>query len=444
MNLYQHFSSFIDQYQTSESKLVLALSGGLDSRLLLTLMARYHREHNKECVAVHVHHGLSANADEWATQCELWCSEEEIPFVLERVTLEKQGKSIEESAREARYQALGKHICLGDLLLTGQHQDDQLETFLLALKRGSGPKGLSAMAQVMPFGEGLLVRPLLMTRRAEIQAVANQQGLSWVEDESNQDTRFDRNFIRHQVSPVITERWSHFPQAVQRSAELCAEQEQLLDELLCEKVEHVSHHDGSLHIQALSEVSPLMRSRILRMWLSRHHVRMPSREQLNKVWREVALCRQDANPALVLSDDQVRRFEQRLYLVKQWQDLSGWQQSITLNMPVSLPDELGELSLCSSSSGNLSQTLLQDVPLRITFDPQGLSARPVERNHSRKLKKLFQEYGVPSWLRRRLPIVMSGEQVVAVADLFVDYRFAGQDCELVWDKSVPVVSKLYT
>ena len=444
MNLYQHFSTFIDQYQHSKGKLVLALSGGLDSRVLLALMARYRREHNKTCVVVHVHHGLSTNADEWAMRCKQWCLEEKMPFYIEKVILEKQGKSIEESAREARYQALRKYIGQGDMLLTGQHQDDQLETFLLALKRGSGPRGLSSMAQVMPFAEGELLRPLLSVRRSEIEAFATEHKLSWVEDESNLDTRFDRNFIRHQVSPVMTERWPHFPQSVQRSAELCSEQEQLLDELLGERVECITHQDGSLYIQALSEMSPLMRSRIVRMWLSKHQVRMPSREQLNKIWLEVALCRQDANPILVLSDGQIRRFEQRLYVVKQWQELSGWQQGISLNTSVSLPDDLGTLILCPSTRGKLSLSALQDESLQITFEPQGLNARPVGRNHSRKLKKLFQEYGVPSWLRRRLPIIMSGERVVAVADLFVDHRFAGQDCELVWDKSTPVVSKLYT
>jgi len=118
----------------------------------LSLMARYCREHQQEGLAVHVHHGLSSNADDWAEQCKQWCSEDGIPFNLERVTLEKHGKSIEESAREARYQALSKYVSKGDILLTVQHSDDQFETFLLSLKRGSGPNGLSAMAQAMPFG----------------------------------------------------------------------------------------------------------------------------------------------------------------------------------------------------------------------------------------------------------------------------------------------------
>ncbi|WP_019276456.1 tRNA lysidine(34) synthetase TilS [Vibrio coralliilyticus] len=444
MNLYQTFSSVIDQHRQPGGKLVLALSGGLDSRVLLSLMARYCREHQQEGLAVHVHHGLSSNADDWAEQCKQWCSEDGIPFNLERVTLEKHGKSIEESAREARYQALSKYVSKGDILLTGQHSDDQFETFLLALKRGSGPKGLSAMAQAMPFGEALLVRPLLAVSRSDVKAYAVAEQLQWVEDESNQDTRFDRNFIRHQVAPVISQRWPHFSQAVQRSAELCAEQEQLLDQLLTERLAEVLHQDGSLWIEPLQNMTPLMRARLLRMWFSHHQARMPSREQLNKVWQEVALSRQDANPALSISGGQVRRFEQRLYLVEQWQELSGWQRDITIGTALNLPDSLGSLLLQPSNNGQLSKAALEAAPLSVTFEPQGLSAKPTDRNHSRKLKKLFQEYGVPSWLRRRVPILMCGERVAAVADLFVDHHFAGQDCELVWDKPVPVVSKLYT
>ncbi|MDA0119493.1 tRNA lysidine(34) synthetase TilS [Vibrio sp. T11.5] len=444
MNLYQIFSSVIDQHRLPSGKLVLALSGGLDSRVLLSLMARYCREHQQEGLVVHVHHGLSSHADDWAKQCQQWCSEDGIPFNLERVTLEKNGKSIEESAREARYQALSQYVSKGDLLLTGQHSDDQFETFLLALKRGSGPKGLSAMAQAMPLSEGLLVRPLLAVSRSDVKAYAVAEQLQWVEDESNQDIRFDRNFIRHQVTPVITQRWPHFSKAVQRSAELCAEQEQLLDQLLVERLAQVLHQDGSLWIEPLQNMTLLMRVRLLRMWLDHHQVRMPSREQLKKMWQEVAISRQDANPELSIAGGQIRRFERRLYLVEQWRELSGWQRSVAIGTRLNLPDLLGTLLLQPSHHGQLSLAKLETGPLSVTFEPQGLSAKPTDRNHSRKLKKLFQEYGVPSWLRRRVPILLCGDRVAAVADVFIDHRFAGQDCELVWDKPAPFVSKLYT
>lgn len=434
MNLYLQFSSVIQRYIKPHSRLVLAFSGGVDSRVMLELLAEYQRQYKVSCLAVHVHHGLSDNADNWAQQCKVWAEQLNVDFRLEKVSLELERRSLEECAREARYQALSAHLQVDDLLLTGQHGDDQLETFLLALKRGSGPKGLSAMAEAKAFSSGTLVRPLLAIKRSEIEEYAQQRGLGWVEDESNQDTRFDRNFIRHQVSPVLVERWPHFSQAVQRSTQLCAEQEALLDELMSEKFKSLCNGDGSLSIDGMIAVSALMRSRLIRMWLATHHARMPSREHVEKIWLEVAMARQDANPLLNLANGQIRRYEQKLYWLESSLDITEWQQAICVDGEVNLPDSLGSLSLKSSSQGQLSLFALQTGQLRVIFNPEGLTAHPVERGHSRKLKKLFQEYKIPSWQRRRMPILMCGDQVVAIANLFIDHRFIGQDCELIWDK----------
>ncbi|TMX31932.1 tRNA lysidine(34) synthetase TilS [Vibrio sp. Hep-1b-8] len=434
MSLKSHFATVIERHAQAQGRLVLGLSGGLDSRVMLDLMAEYSRSQQTECLAVHVHHGLSVNADQWARQCQQWCQQLNVPLVIEKVQLDRKGRSLEESAREARYQALVNHLENDDLLLTGQHADDQVETFLLALKRGSGPKGLSAMAEAMPFAHAKIVRPLLTISRQQIEGYAEQKQLTWVEDESNLDQRFERNFIRHTVSPPLTERWPYFNQAVQRSAELCAEQEALLDELMSDKLNSALHSDASLDINTLATYSELVRTRALRMWLARQNVRMPSREQLKLVWPQVACAQQDANPQFALIDGQIRRHANRLYFVREWQPLMEWRQDLRFDQACVLPEDLGRLVLRSSSHGQLSKQALSQGKLQVIFEPQGLSAHPVERGHSRKLKKLFQEYDVPSWLRRRIPIVICDQQVVAVGDLFIDRHFAGQDCELVWDK----------
>lgn len=434
MNLYQQFCSVIEPYLTASSRIVLAFSGGIDSRVLLSLLAEYKQRTGCECLAVHVHHGLSVNADDWAQQCRTWALESDIPFVLEKVQLERQGRSLEESARDARYQTLSRHVQDGDILLTGQHADDQLETFLLAVKRGSGPKGLAAMAESKPFAQGLLIRPLLQVRRDDIERYARQKGLNWVEDESNQDIRFDRNYIRHQVSPLIDQRWPHFSQAVQRSAQLCAEQEQLLDELLSDKFSQLFNSDGSLSIEGMRGLSNLMRARLIRMWFANMKQRMPSREHLEQIWAQVALAKHDANPVINLTPVQVRRFNQKLYLVPAQLDVTQWQSSFEFGTRLALPDHLGHLTLQPAKMGGLSLSTLQAAPLSVTFNPEGLVAHPAGRGHSRKLKKLFQEYQIPSWQRRRMPILMCGQQVAAIADLFIDQNFIGQDCELIWDK----------
>lgn len=432
-SLYPHFAQVLGRYYKSGTKVVLAFSGGVDSRLLLELLSRYQQAHSIECHAVYVHHGLSSNADDWADKCLLWAKQVGISCSIERVSLDiSNGESIELLAREARYQALTKYIQEGDILLTGQHADDQLETFLLALKRGSGPKGLSSMAESMPFSSGSLVRPLLTIKRKSIEDAATKLGLEWVEDESNQDTRYDRNFLRHCVIPELSGRWPSIHQAVQRSASLCAQQEALLDELLSAVFEHALQTDLSLSIEELAKHSELARARLIRMWLAKLNTSMPTQVQLNLIWNEVALAQQDANPQLQLKQGEVRRFRNRLYWVTEIADVTEWQSTIQVDTVLSLPERLGELTLTTSSSNATIALPSQPELLRVTFNPEGLSAHPTTRNHSRKLKKLFQEYNVPSWLRRQIPILMYQDRVVAVADLFVDQAFNGQDCELIW------------
>ncbi|MDK9773204.1 tRNA lysidine(34) synthetase TilS [Vibrio sp. B181a] len=446
-SLYSQFVQVLERYHQPNTKIVLAFSGGVDSRLLLELLSRYQQaysvdnqstdSHSFKCHAVYVHHGLSSNADEWADKCLVWAEQAGITYSVERVSLDtNSGESIELLAREARYQALAKHIQSGDLLLTGQHADDQVETFLLALKRGSGPKGLSSMAESMPFAGGTLVRPLLAVKREQIEAEAREQKLDWVEDESNQDIRYDRNFLRHRIVPELSERWPSIHQAVQRSASLCAQQEELLDELLSAVFERALQSDLSLSIEELVTHSELARARLVRMWLAKLNANMPTQVQLNLIWNEVALAQQDANPKLQLKQGEVRRFQNRLYWVTETVDVTTWQSAIQTDTALLLPEQLGELTLSTNSEQATIAMPPHPELLRVTFNPEGLSAHPTTRNHSRKLKKLFQEYNVPSWLRRQIPILMYQDQVVAVGNLFVDQAFSGQDCELIWRKSL--------
>ena len=434
--LTDHFFTVLQPYLTQPRKFVLAFSGGVDSRVMLQLLAQFQAKHkNAECIAVHVHHGLSEHADTWQQQCESWTNEVGIPLYVEKVTLSLGARvSIEQAAREARYQALEKYISRDDVLLTGQHSDDQVETFLLALKRGSGPAGLSAMASMSQFGQGVMVRPLLSVPRHDVEAFAKSEQLEWVEDESNQDTQFDRNFLRHQVTPQLNQRWPGFRKSVMRTAELCAEQESLLTELLMEKLQFIKQPDGSVDIPLLHQESDSARAYLLRMWLASHQCQMPSRIQLEQMWQDVACASTDANPIFSLHDMHMRRFQQRLYLVRPCEDITDWRAPLVDEL--ALPDGLGRLALKALSGRELVEFGLRlpskDEVVTVCFNPEGISAHPQNRGHSRKLKKLFQEYGIPSWNRRRTPLIFYGEQLAAVAGLFVCRGFVGQQCELTW------------
>lgn len=436
MDLIKTFNEVLNTYQASTKKIVLALSGGVDSRVMLHLLHKFSRNNPQQSViAVHIHHGISPNANEWAEKCSQWCGEANIPFYLEKVNLgDTQGQSLEQAARTARYEALKHYIGSGDVLLTGQHSDDQLETFLLALKRGSGPKGLACMAECLPFGEGSLLRPLLKVTRRDIEEYANFYQLEWVNDESNVDVRYERNFIRHKITPLLESRWPQIRTAVQRSAELCARQEQLIELLLADELPQLLRENNSIDIGELKKKPDLVRSQLLRFWLESLNVSMPSKKHLAMIWSEVALAKVDANPVLRLEHKQIRRFDGRLYCIDIYSDISDWNSDIFVNAVLSLPDGLGNIVIKEpSGSGSLSSKI-SEYPLKIIFNPEGLTATPENRHGNKTLKYWFQEYRVPSWLRRRIPILMSGDKVVAVAGLFVCRDYVGDELALQWDK----------
>ncbi|MGE6124842.1 tRNA lysidine(34) synthetase TilS [Aeromonas rivipollensis] len=400
--------------------LLVAFSGGLDSTVLLVLAARFAREQGLALRALHVHHGLSPHADDWVAHCEGVCQQLAVPLMVERVQLQRgNGDSLEAQAREARYQRLAACLGEGEWLLTAHHQDDQLETLLLALKRGAGLRGLAGMVPNQPFAGGRLLRPLLEVSRAELAALAETLPYGWVEDESNQDVSYDRNFLRQQLIPQLKARWPAMAQTAARSMALCAEQEALISELAEADWQRAGEGEA-LRIEALQPLSPVRRNNLLRHWIRRQGGEMPSRELLGLLWQEVALAREDANPRLSLQGLECRRFQGRLHLVPPGLAPREEVLPIRVGETLCLPDGLGAFRLLSSDGGEGLRPPREDEPLSVRFQvASGVMLKPVGRVGSRRLKKLLQEYGVPSWQRGRIPILYYGEQVALVAGLFV-------------------------
>lgn len=398
-------------------QLLVGFSGGLDSTVLLHRLKLWRdREPDVQLRAIHIHHGLSAHADAWVAHCEALCAAWAIPFIAERVTLPDEGLGIEAQARKARYAAFASVIQPGEALVTAQHQDDQCETFLLALKRGSGPAGLSGMPARAEFAGTTLLRPLLGETRASLEAWAREHQLSWIEDESNQDDSYDRNFLRLRVLPLLSERWPHFADATARSAMLCAEQEALLDELLSEELAELVSEDGALAIAPLEAMSPMRRAALLRRWLATHRAAMPSRAMLSRIWDEVAQSREDASPCVHLNGFDVRRYKGKLWWIKSTPSFTD----VVLNwsspeLPLILPCDAGRVSLVPSGHVRLPNSGEQ---VTVRFKAGGM-LHIVGRNGGRKLKKIWQECNVPPWLRDTTPLLFYGETLIAAAGVFI-------------------------
>jgi tRNA(Ile)-lysidine synthase len=426
----------LSQLPSSQHQFLVAFSGGLDSTVLLHRLVQWRRQRHEIALrAIHIHHGLSPNADAWVQHCQQQCENWQVPLVVCHVNLVDEGNGIEAQARKARYNAFEHALLPGELLLTAQHLDDQSETFLLALKRGSGPAGLASMPASMSFASTQLLRPLLNETRASLVEWAQQHDLQWIDDESNEDDRYDRNFLRLRVLPQLNDRWPHFADAVARSAALCGEQEQLLDELLADELAAATGTSGELSIGALTLMSSLRRNAILRRWIAAHHVLMPARDMLIRIWQEVALAKEDAAPGLRLGNKVVRRYQGQLWLVallpKMRESVIDW---ISPSTALILPEELGVLLLVS---GGMLRAPGAGDKVSIRFQASGV-LHIVGRNGGRKLKKIWQELGVPPWLRDTTPLLFYDETLIAAAGRFVTREGAVESGErgvdLRWDK----------
>jgi tRNA(Ile)-lysidine synthase len=391
----------------------VAFSGGLDSTVLLHLLTHLAKTESLPTLkAIHIHHGLQAAADAWPQHCQSVCDALGVPLQVVRVQVQR-GASLERAARDARYGAFVDATQVDDVLLTAQHQDDQAETLLFRLLRGAGVRGLSGMPSRRPLGRGFLVRPLLAVSRAELEAYATEHHLNWIEDPSNQDRQFSRNYLRHQVFPVLTERWPQAMATMARSASHLSEAQALLDELAdIDLAEANTVSDfawlgvPSLDLASLAKLSAARQRNALSHWLTAL-TRLPDSDHWSG-WDNVRDAAGDARPIWRLADGELHRAGGRIW----------WLSGCWLRHPLPAfhwPDP--SISLKLPDNGVLRLTgQIPDGPLHIRYREGGEVMHSPDRGH-RDLKRLLNECGVPGFARGRLPLLYRGEQLLAVANL---------------------------
>lgn len=419
------FSLFQAQIPTTANKLLIAFSGGLDSTALLSLVKKLSKKRlHLSLRAIHIHHGLSPNADTWTAHCQQLCEQFAIPLIIEKVKVEMHD-GIEAGAREARYQAISTHIQPDEYLVTAHHLNDQTETFFLALKRGAGLQGLGAMQKESQLFGMPILRPLLSFSRSELENYVQQENLSWVEDESNQDNHYDRNFLRNQILPELRQRWGHFDHAVQRAAQHCFEQQQLINELLqtCFK-QHIIEDQKQFSLLNFLDYSSQKQTALLRMWLAKNQIAMPTQVQLMHIIDDVIKAKADAAPQFQLGEHIIRRYQQCLYLTEKFADLSQTCLDMQLNQQITLPDNLGTICAAHNARGilvhwNDKQVQLADTqePIQIRFAYTGKVKRQYNRP-AETMKKIWQELGVPPWQRNRIPLIFYGETLQSAVGFF--------------------------
>ncbi len=390
-------------------RIILAFSGGLDSTVLLHLLNQESAIMAKKLLAVHINHKLSHNADSWQVHCQQVCRDANINFMSRELNLDRaSSESLENLARQARYRVLESLVQPGDIVVTGHHQDDQAETLLLQLFRGAGLKGMAAMPMSKPFGKGILYRPLLACSRSALEVYAKQHDLQWIDDESNVDIDFDRNYIRHQVLPVIQQRWPNAVNTISRSAGHHADAQTILDIQAANDVTQLQLSIEQLSITSLKHLSGARQKNALRYWVVRNNFLLPSESVLNEIISQALEAKPDADICIAWDSVEVRRYQDRLYIMSAAVDFNSdavlpWKNQYTID-GLNLEDLHGKLT--------------------IRFRQNNERFHPSTRHKSQSLKKLMQEWKIPTWLRARTPLLYLDDKLIAVIGHAISKEYA--------------------
>ncbi len=418
---------------------LIAYSGGLDSTVLLHLAvwANQQLASPRTLCAVHINHQLSTGAGHWQQHCQQQAQALDVPIIVRSVAVHSRGLGVEAAARQARYQVFEALLTAADGLFMGHHQDDQAETLLLRLLRGAGVLGLGAMQAERRLGQGCLLRPLLGVEPACLHAYAAEHQLLWVEDQSNQSLDFDRNYLRHRVIPVLTQRWQQAVSHLAKTAVRLQASQQLLDDLAGLDLEslHMRKERCGWSIDC-TKLQALHRERInnlLRFWCAQQGFDRPDAEQLLQIQRQLLQPQASAAAVVGWGQAQLRPFNQRLYLLPSLPEFTPVARQIPWDLKQDLPLSHGFYLSADSGPASavnaISAAKIQGAACTIRWRTGGERCRPAGRCASQTLKKLLQEYTLETWLRQRVPLLYIDDQLAAVGDLWVCAEFAAQPGE---------------
>jgi tRNA(Ile)-lysidine synthase len=393
--------------------LCVGYSGGMDSLALLHALAGLPAARARGLSAIHVDHGLHADSADWAQHCQMTAAALQLPLRIVRVAVPRAApQGLEAAARAARQAAFRQHLPAGALLALAHHADDQSETVLLKLLRGAGPEGLRGMRALRRFGTGRLWRPLLELPRAQLAAYAQAQALQWIDDPSNADTRHARNFLRHVVLPQLRLRWPRLDTAIGHSARWLAAAAEHLDNDAARALAAIQGLDpATVDWRAWRALPDALRAPVLRRWLRGLGLSTPEHVHIEQLQQQLDQAGGDRQPRVSWAGAELRRYRGLLYaLAARPTPPAGWQQDW---------DGLGELTL-PAGGGTLVLDPAPSAPLalRVQLRRGGERLRPAGDAHTRELRDLLQQAGVPPWQRERMPLLYADGELLAVGDLW--------------------------
>ena len=414
------------------SSVYVAFSGGLDSHVLLHALFCLAEDYPFSLYAIHVNHSLHSQSTEWAIHCQAVCDDLGIPLIVKTVTVAaEKGKSLEALARDARYTALAEVLPDNGLCMTAQHINDQSETVVLQLLRGAGVHGLASMPARKDFAKGRILRPLLGYSRESLNDYARQHGLEWVEDPSNRDHQYDRNFLRHEIMPILRERWPGLDKSMSRSAGHAASAAVMLDEIGESDLLHcqvTSNHFfppaiASLRVDLLNSLSTIHQKNALRCWTRMHGLSVPGDERLHSLIKLLEMSA--AKGEVVWPAGAFRLHNNILWLCDSFDTsepivmVQDWnpEKSLQIDQPKL------ELQATKLAGEGISLTAIGDSHLTVKFRQGGEICRMPGAHGSKTLKQMLQDLAIPHWLRASLPLIFLQDELIAVSSLWCNPHY---------------------
>jgi len=414
------------------SSVYLAFSGGLDSHVLLHALSGIAESYPFSLHAIHVNHSLQPESTDWANHCQSVCDELGVALTIKIVDVStKQGESLEAAARDARYAAIAEVLPENALCMTAQHINDQSETLLLQLLRGAGVHGLASMPVNRALASGKLLRPLLGFTRDDLHAYAIKHELNWLEDPSNQDQRFDRNFLRNEILPALRKRWPGLDKSLSRSARHAASAALMLDEMGRADLFHcqaASNHFfppaiASLRADLLSELSADHQMNALRCWVRINNLNVPGDERLQSFIK--LLNESPQKGAVTWLEGAFRLYDNMLWLcnssevVQPENEILGWNS----DKPLQIPQLNLELHFNETVGEGIAKSAIAGSQLQVRFRRGGEVCRMPGEHGSKPLKTLLQDLAVPPWQRAGLPLIYLHDELIAVSSLWTNPHY---------------------
>ena len=410
------------------NKFCIAFSGGVDSTVLLHAIKNIIDE-KSQIRAIHINHNIVGNSKVWAKTCKSICKNIGIDIEIISLEVTHNGYGIEAAARDERYKKLKEILYENEYLLTAHHEEDQMETVFLRMARGTGLDGLQGINEKYSFGEGIIFRPMLEVSKTSVMDYAKEHQLKWVEDSSNQDTHFDRNFLRKKIIPQFRERWPSIASSVSRLSQLSAQNIKILNQIAEEDIGPIANMN-ELPLAKLLDKSFERANNMLRYIILANGMSIPSMKTLQNGLKEILDPETDKS-VIAWKDYCIRKYKNHLYFLR-----SSDLEPNKIN--VRIPWEIGKAVNLGENIGTIEATFIHgdglsiekcENKLTISYRQGGESIKPIGHRINKSLKNLFQENQILPWMRDKIPLIYYQDELVSVADLWFNQNYVASQNE---------------